>query len=154
MRFPRRPSAAAGSVPAMTAPAPAAAPGSNPGVAKAHRALAILFIVLAVVAFYLAGLGVFGEGFDAHLGVARGLLLLSLILLVLAVVGRKAAVQPSAVLVGLMVLQSILANVGEDVSVLGALHPLNGILALAVAGLTITGRRVDLRAGHGRRPAA
>jgi hypothetical protein len=138
----------------MTSPAPdpgrgaqaaggagsAAAPS---GIARAHRGLALLFLVLGVVAFFLAGLAVFdaGTNFDAHRGVGTLMLLIALILLILAIVGRRAAVQASAVLFGLMVLQSLLAVLGSETSaVIGALHPVNGLLVLFAASLAAAGK--------------
>ena len=133
----------------MTAPAstPASAPSGADasGVARAQRGLALLFLVLGVVAFCLAGLGAFGEGFDAHRVSGSLMLLLSLILLVLAVVGRRAALPASAVLFGLMILQSVLAVLGSEVSaVLGALHPVNGLLILFAASLAAAGKPVGV----------
>ena len=105
-------------------------------VASAHRGLAFLFLAIGVIAFFLAGLGAFGEGFDAHRGSGSLLLLLSLVLLILAAVGRREAVKQSAALFGLMIVQMLLAIAGEDVSVLGGLHPVNGLLILFVAHQT------------------
>ena len=105
--------------------------------AKAHQGLAFLFLAIGVLAFFLAGLGSFGEGFDAHRGSGSLLLLLSLVLLVVAFIGRREAVQQSAVLFGLMILQMLLAILGRDVSAFfGALHPVNGLLILFVAHQT------------------
>lgn len=145
----------------MTAPGSASVPPSSPaagpsgggassgadasGIARAHRGLALLFLVLGVVAFFLAGLGAFGEGFDAHRMSGSLMLLLSLVLLILAVVGRRAALQASAVLFGLMILQSVLAVLGSEVSsVLGALHPVNGLLILFAASLAAAGKPVGV----------
>ncbi len=84
-------------------------------VARAHRGLAFFFLAIGVIAFFLAGLGAFGEGFDAHRVSGSLLLLLSLVLLVLAAIGRKEAVKQSAALFALMIVQMLLA-------VAGALH--------------------------------
>lgn len=131
----------------MTAPtSDPGTPAATGGVARAHRGLTLLFLVLGVVQFFLAGLGTFGEGFDAHRGAGAFMVLLSLILLVLALAGRRQALTASAVLFGLMILQSILANVGEDAPVIGALHPLNGLLVLAVASLAAAGKPVRMPA--------
>jgi Family of unknown function (DUF6220) len=109
-------------------------------VARIHRGLAFFFLLVAIVAFFLAGLAAFGaESFDAHRGSGSLLLLLSLILLILAAIGRREALTQSAVLFGLMVLQMVLAIAGEDVGVLGGLHPVNGLLILFVAHQTARG---------------
>ncbi len=105
--------------------------------AKAHQGLAFLTLAVGIVAFFLAGLGAFGEGFDAHRGSGSLVILLSLIVLVLAFVGRREAVVQSAVLLGLAILQMLLAILGSEVSsFFGALHPINGLLILFVAHQT------------------
>jgi hypothetical protein len=104
------------------------------GVAAAHRALAILFAIGALAQFVLAGYAVFGgSSFDAHKTVGDILSALSLIILILAAVGRREALQSSAILFALMILQNILAGVGDDAPALGALHPLNGIAIIGAA---------------------
>ena len=106
---------------------------STGNVASAHRGLAFLFLGLGVLQFFLAGLGVFGESIDPHRGAGLLMTLIALILVILAAVGRREAVQGSVILLVLMILQSVLAQVGDEVSVLGALHPVNGLLLLFVA---------------------
>ena len=120
-------------------------------VPSIHRGLGFLFLGLALIMFFLAGLGTFGEGFDAHLAVGRVMLLGALLLLILAAVGRREALVQSAVLFGLMLLQSVLAGVGEDAAVIGALHPVNGLLVLFVAHQAA--RALPLPIGAQRRPA-
>jgi hypothetical protein len=73
--------------------------------------------------------------------------LLALVVLILAAIGRREALPASALLFGLMVLQTVLGASGEDVSILGALHPVNGLLILVTAMLAAAGR--PLRAIHG-----
>jgi hypothetical protein len=126
---------------------------ADSGVAKAHRALAMLFLLLATAQFFLAGLAVFSDtvDFDPHAIVGSLLTLLALVLVILAFAGRRSAVQPSAVLLGLMIVQHVLGGVGEDVPILGALHPVNGLLILGVAMLTIAGSPVRLARAHGTR---
>ena len=59
------------------------------GAAKAHRVLALLFLAGAVVQFFLAGLGVFGEtSYDAHKIWGGVLTVVSLVVLILAIAGR------------------------------------------------------------------
>jgi peptidoglycan/LPS O-acetylase OafA/YrhL len=126
-----------------------ARPEAPTGLAKAHRAAALLFLALAaLVQFFLAGLAAFGhESWDAHAAMGSLLGILALVVLILAAVGRREALPASALLFGLMVLQTVLGAAGHDVSVLGALHPVNGLLVLAAAMLAATGR--PLRAIHG-----
>lgn len=130
----------------MTAPSesPAYVPEAG-GVARAHRGIALLFLVLGLVAFFLAGLGTFGEGFDAHRIVGSLMVLLALILLILAAAGRKQALQASVILFGLMILQQALAILGSEASAwIGALHPVNGLVVLGVASLVAAGRPVAM----------
>jgi hypothetical protein len=120
----------------------AARPG---GAAAAHRYLALLILLAGVIQFFLAGWGAFGGGseiWDGHSGLGSLLTVLGLIALVLAYVARREALQPSAVLFGLLVLQQVLGVVGGDVAFIGAFHPVNGLLILAAAMLAAAGRPV------------
>jgi hypothetical membrane protein len=96
--------------------------------------VAVLYLVGAVVQFFLAGLGVFGaESYDAHRAFGLVLVLVTLALLVLALVGRMPRMTTilTVVLLGLNVLQMFLANV--DVGEVAALHAVNGVLIVFVA---------------------
>ena len=107
---------------------------SSGGVAAFHRNLAFVFLAIAVAQFFLAGLGAFGaSSYEAHQGVGSLLSLVALVLLVLAAVGRREALPASIALFVLMILQTVLGIAGEDVGVLGGLHPVNGLLILFVA---------------------
>jgi uncharacterized protein DUF6220 len=126
-----------------------ARPAPAGGVARAHRILALLFLAGAVVQFFLAGLGVFGgTSFDAHRIWGDALTVISLVLVIMAFVSRREALQASAVLLGLMIVQNLLAAVGTDVPVLGALHPVVGLAVLGVAGLASAGSRVRFGPPH------
>lgn len=104
----------------------------------------------AALQFFLAGLAVFhgkvGPGdklfksgsFDVHKGVGDALVLVAFALLVLAIVNRE-QVRLCAILFVLMVIQFILAGVGESVPALGALHPLNGVAIIALAHFVARG---------------
>jgi hypothetical protein len=121
-------------------------------VARWHRALALLFLAGGVVQFFLAGLAAFGgTDWDPHRTWGGVLTVLSLVILILAIVGRRQALQASAILFGLMVVQNILGGVGTDAPVLGALHPIVGLAILGVAMLASAGSRVRLGPPH---PAA
>ena len=65
--------------------------------------------------------------------------------------GRRSALQASAVLFLLMIVQNVLGAVGTDGPVLGALHPVNGLVILGVAASRAAGRPVG---PHGRRATA
>jgi hypothetical protein len=124
----------------------------RPGIAGVHRALALVALAWGLVQFFLAGYAAFGgSSFDAHAASGTLMTLLTLVVLVLAAVGRRSALQASAVLFGLMVVQNLLGAVGTDAPVLGALHPLVGLLVLGVAMLAAAGRPVGPH-GHGATP--
>jgi hypothetical protein len=125
-------------------------PADRPGVARAHGALARVTLLWGLVQFFLAGLAAFGgTSWDPHAASGTIMTLLTLIVLILAAVGRRSALQASLVLFGLMIVQNILGGVGDDVPVLGALHPLNGMAILGTAALAAAGRPVRFgRAAH------
>jgi hypothetical protein len=111
------------------------------GVAGVHRVLSLLFLAGGVAQFILAGYSAFGgSNWDAHSGLGTALVAIALIILILAAVGRRPALQASAILFGLMVVQDLLGVVGTDAPVLGALHPLNGLLILGAAMSAAAGR--------------
>jgi hypothetical protein len=111
------------------------------GIAGAHRALALFFLAGGVVQFVLAGYSAFGgSDWDPHSIWGSILTLIALVILVLAAVGRRAALQSSAILFGLMILQHVLGMVGEDAPAIGALHPLNGLIILGAAMTAAAGR--------------
>ncbi len=113
------------------------------------RGLAWLFLIGVVLQYFLAGLGVFGAAsFGPHATVGTLLLIVSLILLILAVLSlltgalsrREAAL--AALLFALMVLQWLLVEVFPGrVPALAALHPVNGLIVLALAYALAAGRR-------------
>jgi hypothetical protein len=132
----------------------ATSPESTAGsAARAHRALALLVLAGGIVQFVIAGYAAFGgSNWEAHETWGRILTVVALVVLILAAVGRRAALQSSAVLFGLLVLQNVLGMVGADAPAIGALHPLNGLLILLAAMLASAGRPV--RFGPPHRPAA
>lgn len=103
-------------------------------VAKIHQGLGFLFLLLGIVMFFLAGRGAFGAGsYDPHSTLGSFLGLLALIILILAAVGRREALAASAALLVLTIVQTLLGTIGDDVGILGALHPVNALLVLAAA---------------------
>lgn len=96
--------------------------------------LVALYLAGAVVQFFLAGLAVFGDtSFDLHSVLGFILGIASIVLLVVALVGRlpRTLLLLTVLLVGLNVLQLVLANV--DVSEVAALHPVNGVAIVFLA---------------------
>lgn len=121
--------------------------------AKAHRVLSLVFLAGAVVQFFLAGLGAFGEtSYDVHRAWGDALTIIALVLLIMAFTSRREAVQPSAVLFGLMVVQVLLGGVaGFDAPFLAAFHPVVGLVVLGAAGASAAGS--PLRFGPPHRAA-
>jgi hypothetical protein len=119
---------------------------------NAQRVLGWIMVLGAAFQFFLAGLAVFhgkvGAGdklfksssFDVHRILGDALVLVAFAILVLAIVNRD-QVRLATVLFALMVLQYLLAGIGEDVPVLGALHPLNGVAIIAIAHFIARGPR-------------
>lgn len=102
--------------------------------------LATIYLVGVIVQFFLAGLGAFGaSSYDAHQGLGLALAALSLILLVVAFVGKvpRSLVALTFTLLGLNVLQLVFARV--DVDEVAALHVLNA-LAVALVAVEVTQR--------------
>jgi hypothetical protein len=112
-----------------------------------------------VTQIFLAGLGVFrlqGEGlaaggdtaFAPHRALGFTMAGIALLILVLALIARPGAraITGSAVLVLLTsLMQSLLAGLGEDHAAYGALHALDGLLILGIAGyLYAQSRRRDI----------
>src|SRR5690348_5137338 len=119
----------------------------------AFRIAAILTVVVIVVQFFLAGWGAFHavhsgvaakdtSSYDAHKGVGYLIGLLSLVLLILAIVGKMGGrtIGMTAVLLVLtVILQPLLAGAGEDSGAFwGALHAFVGALILVLAGNLIS----------------
>jgi hypothetical protein len=121
------------------------------GAAWLYRILISLFVVGVLVQFFLAGLGIFRgipEGDETttpdfwedkidphaalgHLMFIPGAILL-LIVILIAWTGPR-SIGATFGLALLMLLQIILGGAGEDAPVLGALHPLNALLILALS---------------------
>lgn len=143
----------------MNPPGP---PRTVPSMTTKHsiqRMLVHAFLGLVAVQFFLAGLGVFRNNpkpdekiiesstFDPHRIVGDVLTLISLLILVMAFVAKRET-RLSATLFGLMIVQQLLAGLGEDTPVLGGLHALNGVAITAVAAVLL------LRLRPASRPAA
>ena len=106
------------------------------GARKAYRGLVFLLIALIAVQFFLAGIGVFGDegktgdDYDPHRILGNVILLITLIMLILAAVGKlgRPLMPMTAALFVLTFIQGILAGVGEDTQIVGAFHVLNALV--------------------------
>ena len=122
--------------------------GLRRGAFLGYRWALLAFLLAGVAQICLAGLGVFrlqNQGLEAagdtafgpHMALGFAMAGIALLILILAVIARPGAraIAGSAVLVLLTSLvQSLLAGLGEDHAVYGALHALDGLLILGVAG--------------------
>ena len=130
-----------------TGQVPAApATGMRRGALAGYRWALLAFLLAGVTQIFLAGLGAFrlqdqaGAGdsaFAPHRALGFSMGVVALLILVLVVIARPGAraIAGSAMLVlltGLM--QSLLAGFAEDHVVFGALHALDGLLILGIAG--------------------
>ena len=122
--------------------------GLRRGAFIGYQWLLLAFLLAGVAQIFLAGLGVFrlqGEGlaaggdtaFAPHRALGFTMAGIALLILVLALIARPGAraITGSAVLVLLTsLMQSLLAGLGEDHAAYGALHALDGLLILGIAG--------------------
>jgi hypothetical protein len=122
--------------------------GLRRGAFLGYRWALLAFLLAGVTQIFLAGLGAFrlqdqglaaagDSAFAPHRALGFTMGAIALLILVLAVIARPGvrAILGSAVLVlltGLM--QSLLAGFAEDHAVYGALHALDGLLILGIAG--------------------
>jgi hypothetical protein len=133
--------------------------GLRRGALLGYRWALLAFLLAGVAQIFLAGLGVFrlqGEGlaaggdtaFAPHRALGFTMAGIALLILVLALIARPGAraITGSAVLVLLTsLMQSLLAGLGEDHAAYGALHALDGLLILGIAGyLYAQSRRRDI----------
>jgi len=77
------------------------------------------------------------SGFDAHMALGYIIVLLMLVLLIVAALGRlgASAIRFSAILVALGVLQAILGVASESTPAIGPLHGINALAIYAVSAL-------------------
>jgi hypothetical protein len=105
--------------------------------------LTAIYLLAVLVQFFLAGLAVFGSSdWDPHSGLGFVLSISTLVLLVLAVVGRlpRRLILVTLLLVGLNALQTVLPRI--EVSELAALHPVNAVAIVFVAYALMQGSRI------------
>ena len=106
------------------------------GLRATHRWLTAVLIVGLVAQFYTAGLAAFGRPFAAHAALGWALIGGGIVLALLGFAGHGPArvAWLSALEALLLFLQPVYVFVLAELSIaLGALHPVNGLAALAVA---------------------
>jgi mercuric ion transport protein len=102
-----------------------------------HVVVLFLLIVALVVQVWLAGRGVFESPtvFITHRDFGYMLSIFPVVLLVLGLLGgmgRRAAIM-AALILGLMILQSVFVVMRTSNPAIAALHPVNGFLILLIA---------------------
>jgi hypothetical protein len=141
---------------------------------SAFRIWASLVSLAIVIQVGLAGYGAFhavdvsddkgtigkdsvSDGFSAHAALGYIILLAALILLALALIGRRGGGRPgrvkwSGIILGLIVVQILLAWLGGASAGLGVLHGMNALAVAGVAG-SLAGREWAAHRGVGGAPA-
>ena len=121
--------------------------GLRRGAFLGYRWALLAFLLAGVAQIFLAGLGVFrledqglkaagDTAFGPHMALGFAMAGIALLILILAVIARPGAraITGSAMLVLLTsLMQSLLAGLGEDHAIYGALHALDGLLIIAIA---------------------
>ena len=135
------------------------------------RFLIAIFAAATVVQVFLAGFGVFraddegqdktfSKAFNVHSGLGFFLQFGSLLLLIVALIAwrDKRLIGLSALLFGLMVLQTVFASAGKNHPWVGGFHPLNGFIIVGLSGWLAsqawTGRREMRHLAEPAPPAA
>jgi heme A synthase len=117
----------------------------------------IVFVAGVVAQVALAGLGVFSDprSFITHREFGYLLGMVTLVLLILALVGRapRRVIGLCALLLVLFALQSVFIALRASAPDVAALHPLNGFLILLVA-ITVTRAAWSLRGDEVAAPAS
>ena len=133
----------------MTAHSASPAPrltGFRGGAFQAFRWLAALLALEIIVQICLAGYGAFkligdpsegDDAFEVHAGFAFTAIHLTALLLAVAVLlsrpGRNLVIAGIVLALDAIVLQTILAGIGEDNPEVGMLHPLNALVLLGLS---------------------
>jgi hypothetical protein len=112
------------------------------GLLVAYRWMLLLFLLAGATQIFLAGLGVFSvkdqgdSAFSPHrtLGFTMaGIAMVILILAALARPGARAIILAAVLVVLTSLMQSLLAGLGDDHAIYGALHALDGLLIIGIA---------------------
>ena len=120
---------------------------------QARTGLAVvawLFVGCVFLQVFLAGLGVFArQGFGAHQTFGYLIGWLTAAMLILAVVGRtgRRLIGLATLTLVMMALQSVFVLIRDDLPIVAALHPVNGValgfVALAIARGARSGRTAE-----------
>jgi hypothetical protein len=96
----------------------------------------------------------FEDGFGAHIGLGYLIFLLTIIAVILVLLARpgKRPVLMTLGLLALVFVQILLAQIGESVPALGALHPINAFIILGLVGALAAGQWRAKKMGMGSAP--
>jgi len=117
-------------------------------ISRVHMVLGGLTMLLIVLQFFLAGVGIFGAGdIETHRVVGYLITLLAAVLLLLALAGMlgRQRILFSALLLVLMIVQ--IALIESDEPWVMAFHPLNGLLILGAGAQMMRHGREAMRGG-------
>ena len=97
----------------------------------------------------------FDDGWGLHLGFGYLIFLVALIALILALLARpgKRTVLMTVGALVLVIVQIVLAWIGEEVPAVGALHPINAFIILGLVGTLAGGQWRAKKMGMGSAPA-
>ncbi|MGY1736943.1 hypothetical protein [Geodermatophilus sp. SYSU D00684] len=116
----------------------ARAGGPRHGALVAYRLALALLLLAVVVQFFLAGIGAFGGGFDAHetngFTVVPALSAVVLVLALVARAGTRDVVLALVLALLTFVGQSLLRALADEGTVWGGLHAVGGLAVLGIAG--------------------
>jgi hypothetical protein len=102
-------------------------------ISSIHLILNIVMLIAVIAEFFFAGMGVFHvASFALHKATGEFITYASFLLLLLSLVGRltRTRILLSALLVVLMIIQSLLVHV--PMPIVSALHPVNGLAIIGV----------------------
>jgi hypothetical membrane protein len=123
-------------------------------VSRIHMVLGGITMLLIVLQFFLAGVGIFGAGdIDMHRSVGYLIAVLAAILLLLALAGTlgQKRILFSALLLVLMIVQ--IALIESDEPWVMAFHPLNGLLILGAGSEMMRHGRRAMRGDRAAEPS-
>ena len=113
-------------------------------------------------AFYAAGKvhdasineDVFEDGFGAHIALGYFIFLGTVLAVIFVLLARpgKRVVLMTVGLLGLVMLQIVLAWIGGDTPAVGALHPINAFIILGLVGTLVAGQWRAKKMGMGSAP--
>lgn len=110
--------------------------GLRRGALAVFRGLGAITLLACVVQIVFAGLGAYGASFDAHRALGGIIMLLTILMLLVVLLARpswQAVGLTLLVVVLATVVQTVLANLGDDTDAwFGGIHALNGLVIMGL----------------------